>query len=60
MQFFRSFKFNEETLQKIDQFLENEVDEDSSSLGKWNIGIIGSKTSNREIKIGKLDDVGDK
>lgn len=58
LKFFRSFKFNEETLQKIDQFIENEVDEDSSSLGKWNIGIIGSKTSNREIKIGKLDDVG--
>ena len=57
LKFFRSFKFNEETLQKIDQFIENEVDEDSSSLGKWNIGIIGSKTSNEKIKIGELENI---
>ncbi len=57
LKFFRSFKFNEETLEKIDQFIENEVDEEGSSLEKWNIGIIGSKTSNRKIKIGELDNI---
>ena len=57
LKFFRSFKFNEETLQKISQFIEKEVDYEDSSLDKWNIGIIGSKTSNEKIKIGELENI---
>ncbi len=57
LKFFRSFKFNEETLQKINQFIEKEVDDETSSLDKWNIGIIGSSTSKEKVKIGELENI---
>ena len=57
LKFFRSFKFNEDTLQKVYEFLEKDLNEESSHLKEWNIGIIGSQNSKRPIDIGKLNNV---
>ena len=57
LKFFRSFKFNEDTLQKVYEFLEKDLNEESSHLKEWNIGIIGSQNSKIPIDIGKLNNV---
>ena len=57
LKFFRSYKFNEDTLQKAHEFIEKDLGEDDSQLKLWNIAIIGSKNSKRSIKIGPLENV---
>ena len=57
MKFFRSFKFNEDTLQKVYEFLEKDLNDEFSHLKEWNIAVIGSKTSKRSINIGNLNNV---